>query len=145
MAGLAIIFGFSAASAALLAQVLASLLLSVPLVSTPSLPLLIGAATIEEGSKLIFLIQFGRRSNKIISLLHALFFGIGFVTAEVTLLALSAQEIPDFSIAGPIVIIQVIGTLLVYGGLLLEENTSLGWLLGLLPAIVLHTLYNASL
>jgi RsiW-degrading membrane proteinase PrsW (M82 family) len=145
MYGLALIFGFLAASAALLFQVLVSIFISTPLIGAPSLPLLLGAAAIEEGAKLLFLVQLGRRSPETISLLHALVFGIGFVAAEIALLALSAKDLPELATLGSIAGVQIIGTLAIYGGLRLKENLPQSWLFGLLAAILLHTLYNSSL
>jgi hypothetical protein len=72
---LALIFGFFAATAALLAQVFFSLFLTAPLTNAPSLILLVGAATLEEGAKLAFLVQLGKRTTSAITSLHALFFG----------------------------------------------------------------------
>ncbi len=145
MPGLAIIFGFFAASAALLFQVLASIFISTPLIGTPSLPFLIGAAVIEEGAKLLFLVQLGRRSPEPIGFFHAFIFGIGFVAAEITLLALSAKDVPGLATLGSIAGIQIIGTLAIYGGLRLKESLPQSWLFGLLAAVLLHTLYNSSL
>lgn len=145
MTGLALIFGFLAASAALLLQVLVSIFVSAPLIGTPSLPLLIGAAAIEEGMKLIFLIQLGRRSIGTISFPHILLFGIGFVIAEIALLGFSAKSLPAVAILGSIAAVQLIGTLAIYGGLRLKERFPQSWLFGLLTAILLHTLYNSSL
>lgn len=145
MPGLALIFGFLAASAALLLQVLASIFISTPLIGTPSLLLLIGAAAIEEGMKLIFLIQLGRRSIEIITFPHALIFGIGFVIAEIALVTLSAKSLPALATLGSIAAVQMIGTIVIYGGLRLKESLPQSWLFGLLAAILLHTLYNSSL
>ncbi len=142
---LAFIFGFLAASAALLLQVLASIFISTPLIGTPSLLLLIGAAAIEEGMKLIFLIQLGRRSIEIITFPHALIFGIGFVIAEIALVALSAKSLPALATLGSIAAVQMIGTIVIYSGLRLKESLPQSWLFGLLAAILLHTLYNSSL
>lgn len=145
MHGLALIFGFLAASAALLLQVFASIFISAPLTGTPSLLILIGAATIEEGMKLLFLIQLGRRSIETIAFPHAFVFGIGFVIAEITLLAFSAKSLPALTALGSIAAIQMMGTLAIYGGLRLKESLPFSWLFGLLAAILLHTLYNSSL
>lgn len=145
MTSLALIFGFLAASAALLFQVLASIFISTPLTGTPPLLLLIGAATIEEGMKLVFLIQLARRSIETITLPHVLIFGIGFVIAEIALVALSAKGLPELTVLGSIAAVQMIGTLVIYGGLRLKETLPQSWLFGLLAAILLHTLYNSSL
>lgn len=145
ISGLALIFGFLAASAALLLQVLASIFISTPLTSTPSLLILIGAASIEEGMKLIFLIQMGRRSVGTIAFPHAFIFGIGFVVAEFTLLAFSVKSLPTLTVLASIASVHIIGTLVIYGGLRLKESFPLGWVFGLLTAILLHTLYNSSL
>lgn len=145
MPGLALIFGFLAASAALLFQVLVSIFVPTPLISTPSLPLLIGAAAIEEGAKLLFLIQLGRRSIETITFPHALIFGIGFVAAEIALLTLSAKDLPGPLSLVSIAAVQIVGTLIIYGGLRLKEGLPMSWLFGLIGAILLHTLYNSSL
>lgn len=145
MPGLALIFGFLAASAALLLQVLASIFVSTPLTSPPSLLLLIGAATIEEGMKLVFLTQLGRRSTEAITFLHASLFGLGFIVAEIALVTLSAKSLPALTVLGSIAAVQIIGTLTIYSSLRLKENFSLAWLFGLIAAILIHTLYNSSL
>lgn len=145
MTGLALIFGFLAASAALLFQVLASIFISTPLTGTPPLLLLIGAATIEEAMKLIFLVQLGRRSIELITLPHAIIFGVGFVIAEIALVALTAKSLPALPVLGSIAAVQMIGTLAIYGSLRLKETLPQSWLFGLLAAILLHTLYNSSL
>lgn len=145
MSGFAIIFGFFAATAALLIQVVASVFIQAPLIGAPSLVLLVGAAAIEEGAKLLFLVQLGRRSALSVTPLHTLLFGIGFVIAEITLLALSAKTLPALATLGSIAAVQIIGTFIIYGGLRFKESLPLGWLFGLLAAILLHTLYNSSL
>lgn len=145
IAGLALIFGFLAASAALLFQVLASLFVSAPLAGSHSLILLIGAATIEEGAKLLFLIQLGRRTPGMITFVHVFLFGIGFVAAEIALLVLSAKDLPGFLSLVSIAAVQIAGTLIIYGGLRLKDNLPQSWLFGLIGAILLHTLYNSSL
>ncbi len=142
---LAFIFGFFAATAALLVQVLASIFIATPLIGTPSLLLLIGAATIEESAKLLFLIQLGRRSITTVPFLGAFIFGVGFVVAEIALLALSAKSLPTLTDLGSIVVVQIIGALVIYGGLRMKEFSPLSWLFGLLAAVLIHTLYNSSL
>ena len=145
MFGLAIIFGFLAAAAALLVQVLLSLFVSAPLTGVPSLALLIGAATIEEGAKLAFLFQFGRRTSMPIPFLSALLFSLGFVGAEMTLLTLSNSALPAFSLLGAIVLVHIIGTIIIYASLRFREDFAFSPLFGLLTAILIHTLYNSSL
>ena len=145
MLGLALIFGFLAASAALLAQVLLSIFITTPLTGAPSLTLLIGAATLEEGAKLIFLLQLGKRSFAPITFLSALVFGVGFVSAEIALLALSTPSLPDFFAYGSIILVQIAGTLIIYSGLRLRESFAFAPLFALLTAILIHTLYNSSL
>lgn len=145
MSGLAIIFGFFAATAALLIQVMASIFIETPMIGTQSIPFLIGAAAIEESMKLLFLVQLGRRSALSITPLHVLLFGIGFVATEIALLALSTKTFPALTIFGSIAAVQIIGTFVIYGGLRLKESLPLGWLFGLVAAILLHTLYNSSL
>lgn len=142
---LALIFGFLAASGALLLQVLVSIFIPFAPTGTAPIPVIIGAAAIEEGAKLVFLIQLGRRSIETISTSHAILFGIGFVIAEIALLSLSAHTLPALPVLGSIVGIQLMGTLIIYTALRLKESLPFGWLFGLLTAILLHTLYNSSL
>jgi hypothetical protein len=141
---LALIFGFFAATAALLAQVFFSLFLTAPLTNAPSLILLVGAATLEEGAKLAFLVQLGKRTTSAITSLHALFFGLGFVAVEVTLVTLTATTLNIPSL-GAMAGIHLLGTLIIYGGLRLRESYRLSPLIGLITAILMHTLYNSSL
>lgn len=145
MLGLALIFGFLAASAALLFQVFVSLFVPTPLIGTPSTLLFIGAAAIEEGMKLLFLIQLGRRSIEAVTFPHAFIFGAGFVIAEIALLVFSAKNLPGLTVLGSITAVQITGTLIIYSGLRLKESLPQSWLFGLLAAILLHTLYNSSL
>ena len=142
---LALIFGFFAATAALLAQVFFSLFLTAPLTNAPSLILLVGAATLEEGAKLAFLLQLGKRSPDTLSWLHASLFGLGFVLAEIALVTLSSSALSEPTSLGAMAGIHLLGTLIIYSGLRLQESYSLSPLVGLLGAILVHTLYNSSL
>lgn len=145
MPGLALIFGFLAASAALLVQVGLSVFITSPLSAAPSITTLLGAAAIEEGAKLLFLVQLGKRFLAPITFFSALIFGIGFVSAEIALLMLSASSEADFSALAAIILVQLAGTLVIYAGLRLREDFVLSPLLALLAAILAHTLYNSSL
>lgn len=146
LSGLALIFGFFAACAALVVQIFFSLLLSAPLMNSPSLALLIGAAGIEESAKLVFLIQLGRRSAQPVTLFTAFLFGIGFVAAELSLLAFSAVATPLTTLAlVMIAAIHIFGAFLLYAGLRFRESFPLAPLIALLSAILMHTLYNSSL
>jgi hypothetical protein len=144
MPGLALIFGFLAASAALLAQVFVSFLFTLPLTDSPSLLFLIGAAAIEESMKFAFLIQLGKRSAEGSSPLQALLFGAGFVAAEMALIFSSTAAFPGFMSLGAIALVHLISTLILYGGFRLRESFSFSPLAGLLGATLLHVLYNAS-
>ena len=145
MPGFAIIFGFLAATAALLVQVFFSFFVTSPLMGTLALPLIIGAATIEESMKLLFLIQLGKRSTGVVSLFHAFLFGIGFVAVEAGLLIFSTALFPGLMTLGTIIGIQLIGTFIIYGGLRFREQGALSPVIALLAAILVHVLYNASL
>lgn len=145
MSGLALIFGFLAATAALLVQVLASIFIAAPLTSAPTLTLLIGAALIEEGAKLVFLFQLERREGTPITPLPAVLFGTGFIAAEIALLTLSAAALPGFGAFGAIIVVHMVGTLAIAAGLRFRGNFPLSPLFALLAAILIHTLYNSSL
>ncbi len=145
MTGIAIIFGFLAASAALLAQVFISLIFNVSLTDSPSLVVLICAAAIEEGAKFSFFVQLRKRSPKGVSTPHALFFGAGFVSAEMALLFASATALPGILTLGTIAVLHIASTLILYSGFCLRESFRFSPLVALLGAILLHTLYNVSL
>lgn len=145
MTGLTFIFGLLAAAAALLLQVFVSLFIAAPFVSSPPLLLLMGAATIEEGAKLVFLLQLQKRTPTPVSLRDALIFGIGFVVAEITLITLSATGRSELLSLAAIAAIQIAGTLIVYASLRLRKDFLLSPVFGLLAAVLLHSLYNSSL
>ncbi|MFA9262029.1 MAG: hypothetical protein ACEQSB_01570 [Undibacterium sp.] len=145
MYGLALIYGFLAAAAALLVQITASFFFGLSLTSSPSVILLVGAATLEEGARLIFLLQLAKRHPQATSFIHALFFGFGFIAAELSLLALSPTDLPEIKLVVRMALIHLLGTLLVYSGLRFRESLFFAPLAGLLSAILFHTLYNSSL
>lgn len=145
MSGLAIIFGFFSATAALLAQVFLSMFVTTTPIGSPSLLILIGAATLEEGAKLVFLLQLGKRSPDTLSWLHASLFGLGFVSAEIALVMLSSSAPSEPTSLGAMAGIHLLGTLIIYSGLRLQESYSLSPLVCLIGAILVHVLYNSSL
>ncbi|MFZ1654217.1 MAG: PrsW family glutamic-type intramembrane protease [Candidatus Moraniibacteriota bacterium] len=142
---LALIFGFFAATAALLAQVFFSLFLTGPAASAPSLIWLISAATLEEGAKLAFLLQLGKRSTNAISPIQAILFGLGFIVVEIALVTMTATASTDFLALGAMAGIHLLGTLIIYASLRLRENYPLSPLFSLIAAVLIHTLYNSSL
>ncbi len=142
---LAIIFGFFAATAALLAQVFFSIFVTTSLAGPHSLFILIGAAALEEGAKLAFLVQLGKRTTSAITWLHVLLFGLGFVFVEITLATLTATTSPNFPSLGVMAGIHLLTTLIIYTGLRLREHYPLSPLFGLIAAVLVHTLYNSSL
>lgn len=140
--GLSLIFGFLAASAALLLQVFVSIFVATPLATTTSLPILAGAAAIEESAKLIFLIRLGRWSENSITFAQATLFGTGFAATEIALSLLSSPHVSDIA---AIVGIHLFGALAIYSGLQCQKRFSMGPAAGLLIAISVHVLYNSSL
>ncbi|MFZ1626438.1 MAG: hypothetical protein WAT81_01370 [Candidatus Moraniibacteriota bacterium] len=145
MYGLALIYGFLAAAAALFAQIVALFFFDFSLTPSPSLTLLLGAATLEEGARLIFLLQLAKRHPQATSFIHALFFAFGFIAAELSLLALSPTDLPEIRLIVRMTLVHFLGNLLIYSGLRFRESFGFAPLIGLLGAILTHTLYNASL
>ncbi len=143
MPGLALSFGFLAASAALLAQVFLAVFFTDLLTAPLSLIPLIGAAVVEEGARLAFLIQLERRLGEPLSLLSVLLFGIGFVIVEGTLLALSAP-FPGLQVLGMVAGVHILGTLIIAGGLRFRTQIPYSLSLSFLSALLIHTLYNTS-
>jgi RsiW-degrading membrane proteinase PrsW (M82 family) len=93
MTALAFIYGALAGSAALLAQVFFLLIFGESVSLTHfTLTSLIGAALIEESSKLLFLVQiFKRFGAKALAWHNLLSFGLGFATLEIFLSLLSQR------------------------------------------------------
>ncbi len=145
MYGLALIYGFLAAAAALLVQVVATFFLDFSITTSPSVMILLGAAALEEGARLIFLLQLAKRSPQATSFIHAFFFALGFIVAELSLLALSLSDLPEAKLIARMALVHLFGTALIYGGLRFRESFTFAPLIGLLAAILSHTLYNSSL
>lgn len=145
MYGLAFIYGFLAAAAALLVQVVATFFFDFSLSTSPSVMILIGAATLEEGARLVFLLQLAKRYPQATALIHAFLFAFGFIAAELSLLALSISDLPEVWLIVRMALVHILGTLLIYGGLRFRESFTLAPFIGLLTAILAHTLYNNSL
>lgn len=145
MYGLALIYGFLAATAALLAQVVLLFFIGMSLTLTPSLMLLIGAATLEESFRLLFLIQLAKVHPRATTVLHALGYWLGFVIAELSLLALTPTDLPEPLLIVKMALVHLVGTLALYCGLRYRREYPLAPLAALLFALLFHTLYNASL
>jgi uncharacterized membrane protein YhfC len=142
---LALTFGFLAAAAALLAQVFLSTLVDISFTGSPTLFVLIMAATLEESAKFAFLIQLNRRLGNPLTLLHALFFGLGFIAAEFSLVLLSSATPFELSSIGAMVGIHLLSIFVIFTGFRLQETYRLNPLAGLGIAILLHALYNSTL
>lgn len=145
MSVLALIFGFLAAAAALLAQVFLSTLVDVSFTNSPTLIVLIMAATLEEGAKFAFLVQLNRRVGNPLTFFHALSFGLGFIAVELTLVLLSSATSFELPSIGAMVGIHLLATLVIFTGFRLQATYRLNPLAGLGMAILLHTLYNSTL
>ena len=112
---------------------------------TPSVALLLGAAIVEESARLIFLIQLAKQHPRATSIFHAIFFALGFIVAELSLLALSPADLPDFSLVAKMALVHLLGTAILYMGLRYQKNAPLSPYVALFLAVLFHTLYNASL
>jgi|GEM_PF-5215451 len=145
MYGLALIHGFFAAAAAVLVQVIFLFFADSSFDVPPSVFLLLGAATLEEGSRLIFLIQLAKNSPRTTSFLHVLLFGLGFIAVEFSLLILSPSDLPGIGLIAQTALIHLFGTIALYTGLRFRKDFFFAPYFALLTAILFHTLYNASL
>lgn len=145
MFGLALIYGFLAATAALLVQVVALFVFDFSFTSSPSLGLFLAAAALEEGSRLVFLLQLAKHHPNATSLIHAFLFGIGFVVAEIALLALAPTDRPEIFLIARTALIHLLGTFIIYIGLRSKKTYPLAPLIAVILAILAHTLYNHSL
>lgn len=145
MFGLALIYGFLAAAAALLLQVFGLVFLDTSFVMSLSVILLLSAATVEEAARLVFFLQLAKHHPTATSYIHAFFFGLGFIAAEFSLLALSATGLPAYPILIRLALIHLLGTFFVYIGIRLRDDYPFAPLIGLIIAILSHTLYNHSL
>lgn len=145
MFGLALIYGFLAAAAALLIQIAVLFVSGLSFVASPSVLLLLGAAALEEVSRLVFLLQLAKHHPKATSLIHALFFGIGFIIAELSLLALTPTDLPAPALVSRMILVHLLGTFLIYAGLRFKNPYPLAPLVAVIIATLLHTLYNHSL
>lgn len=146
MTALAFIYGALAGSAALLAQVFFLLIFGESVSLTYfTLASLIGAALIEESSKLLFLVQiFKRFGTKALVWYTLLSFGLGFATLEICLSLLSQAYNPSILLLVLTNILLHLITVFIIG--LFLRNLSLSkprFLLILLIFLTgLHTLFN---
>lgn len=145
MFGLALIYGFLAAAAALLIQISGLFVFDLSFAASPSVLLLLGAAALEEGSRLVFLIQLAKHHPKATSLIHAFLFGIGFIIAELSLLALTPTDLPGPTLISRMILVHLLGTFLIYAGLRFRSPSPLAPLVAVIITTLLHTLYNHSL
>ena len=145
MFGLALIYGFLAAAAALFVQVIFLYFTGATTLDSPSLLILLVAAMLEEGARLIFLLQLAKHHPNATSYIHALFFGIGFVIAELSLLALSPTDFPETILALQMVLVHLVGTAIIYCGIRFRNTFPFAPLAALAMAILFHTLYNVSI
>lgn len=146
---LLIVYGFFAASAALLVEILVGA--SSP-ASTPSLPpgvlFIILAASIEEGSKWLFLRQFHLRYGTVLTppalLLAGILFGVGFSMLELLLITAGFKALAWFPLFG-ILSLHLLTSLAFALYLLGPARHTLLRTIGLsLGMVALHTLYNLS-
>ncbi len=132
----ALIYGTLSACAAFLLEVIGLAHLSMGFF------LLLSAALIEEGLKLLFLFQWQRRfgtphSSLVTHGMAALLFGLGFSSVEIWL----AAPIPTLA-ALQLGSVHTATSLILGVALFLRKTSRFSLPLGLMTAITLHTLYN---
>lgn len=146
---LTLLYGFLASCAGLLLQT--AVLIGMGPAATagnPSLTFLYTAACIEEGMKLLFLIQAARRSDHALIFFPSVSFGFGFALVEIALASLLPEigaSIGDSWRALTLnTLLHILTTLLLAFGIRHFRFPSFGILMSLIGALVLHISYNVS-